>query len=467
MAEVFKENLEKYLIKLIQNIGEKSLIEEIQEEYNNLIDEFIKYNFIPQEQIDSIIDQELGESEKQVKIISKEKEELLKKNNELNEQIKLLNIQKEGYNQKLNILQNSLVSSEKNKEEKEKFEEELKNKNSDYELLKGKYDMIKDEMEMYKKNLKKNFNMEKEIRQLTDENEKLSQKLKDLNEKDDFKIKFQEIEKQYNLLLNEKEDLFLEINQIKKSNLELMETIKNQKEQIKNLENDIKQNKLYYDEQLKENENLIKEKKSYSIKLKDLEFNLKNTKILYENQNKEIKKELTKIYNEYEKIKSENQDLNEQLKNYKNYTSFANASKENLSKKDFSMLEIMSRRVEEGENLIMDLKNLAEGLDAENKSLKEKKELMENLIFYYMKINGESNFNDKNIQLNENDYQEIMKLKVDSETLIKMLFKSKEENIKLLQNIQELTSEYNHRLREISLKNKYNLNKKIKSKILH
>jgi hypothetical protein len=454
MAEVFKENLEKYLIKLIQNIGEKSLIEEIQEEYNNLIDEFIKYNFIPQEQIDSIIDQELGESEKQVKIISKEKEELLKKNNELNEQIKLLNIQKEGYNQKLNILQNSLVSSEKNKEEKEKFEEELKNKNSDYELLKGKYDMIKDEMEMYKKNLKKNFNMEKEIRQLTDENEKLSQKLKDLNEKDDFKIKFQEIEKQYNLLLNEKEDLFLEINQIKKSNLELMETIKNQKEQIKNLENDIKQNKLYYDEQLKENENLIKEKKSYSIKLKDLEFNLKNTKILYENQNKEIKKELTKIYNEYEKIKSENQDLNEQLKNYKNYTSFANASKENLSKKDFSMLEIMSRRVEEGENLIMDLKNLAEGLDAENKSLKEKKELMENLIFYYMKINGESNFNDKNIQLNENDYQEIMKLKVDSETLIKMLFKSKEENIKLLQNIQELTSEYNHRLREISLKNK-------------
>ena len=80
MAEVFKENLEKYLIKLIQNIGEKSLIEEIQEEYNNLIDEFIKYNFIPQEQIDSIIDQELGESEKQVKIISKEKEELLKKN---------------------------------------------------------------------------------------------------------------------------------------------------------------------------------------------------------------------------------------------------------------------------------------------------------------------------------------------------------------------------------------------------
>ena len=454
MAEVFKENLEKYLIKLIQNIGEKSLIEEIQEEYNNLIDEFIKYNFIPQEQIDSIIDQELGESEKQVKIISKEKEELLKKNNELNEQIKLLNIQREGYNQKLNILQNSLVSSEKNKEEKEKFEEELKNKNGDYELLKGKYDMIKDEMEMYKKNLKKNFNMEKEIRQLTDENEKLSQKLKDLNEKDDFKIKFQEIEKQYNLLLNEKEDLFLEINQIKKSNLELMETIKNQKEQIKNLENDIKQNKLYYDEQLKENENLIKEKKSYSIKLKDLEFNLKNTKILYENQNKEIKKELTKIYNEYEKIKSENQDLNEQLKNYKNYTSFANASKENLSKKDFSMLEIMSRRVEEGENLIMDLKNLAEGLDAENKSLKEKKELMENLIFYYMKINGESNFNDKNIQLNENDYQEIMKLKVDSETLIKMLFKSKEENIKLLQNIQELTSEYNHRLREISLKNK-------------
>ena len=146
--------------------------------------------------------------------------------------------------------------------------------------------------------------------------------------------------------------------------------------------------------------------------------------------------------------------MSEQIKNYQNYTGLAKASKENLSKKDFSMLETMSRRVEEGENLINDLKNLAEGLDQENKNLKEKKELMENLLFYYMKLNGESieNLNIKNIKLNENDYQEIMNLKVDSETLIKMLFKTKQENFKLLQNIQELTSEYNQRLRDLSLK---------------
>ena len=454
MAEVFKENLEKYLIKLIQNIGEKSLIEEIQEEYNNLIDEFIKYNFIPQEQIDSIVDQELGESEKQLKKITKEKEELSKSNQELNDQIKIINLQKENFNQKLNFLQKSIISSERFKLEKEKKEEELKNLKSDYDILKGKYDMIKDEMEIYKKNLKKNFNMEKEIRLLTEENEKLCQKIKDLNEKDDYKIQFFDLEKKYNTLSNEKEDLLLQINQLKNSNSELNEQIETRNQQINNLENNIKLNKHLIEEKIKENEGLIKEKNVFGLKLKEIEFNAKNSKTLYENQNKEIKKELSKIYKEHEELKLENKKMSEQIKNYQNYTGLAKASKENLSKKDFSMLETMSRRVEEGENLINDLKNLAEGLEQENKNLKEKKEIMENLIFYYMKLNGESieNLNIKNIQFNENDYQEIMDLKVDSETLIKMLFKTKQENFKLLQNIQELTSEYNQRLRDLSLK---------------
>ncbi len=454
MVEVFKEHLEKYLIKLIKNIGDKSLINEIQEEYESLMDEFIKYNFIPQEQIDSIVDQELGESEKQLKKITKEKEELSKSNQELNDQIKIINLQKENFNQKLNFLQKSIISSERFKLEKEKKEEELKNLKSDYDILKGKYDMIKDEMEIYKKNLKKNFNMEKEIRLLTEENEKLCQKIKDLNEKDDYKIQFYELEKKYNTLSNEKEDLLLERNQLKNDNSELNEQIETRNQQINNLENNIKLNKHLIEEKIKENEGLIKEKNVFGLKLKEIEFNAKNNKTLYENQNKEIKKELSKLYKEHEELKLENKKMSEQIKNYQNYTGLAKASKENLSKKDFSMLETMSRRVEEGENLINDLKNLAEGLEQENKNLKEKKEIMENLIFYYMKLNGESieNLNIKNIQFNENDYQEIMDLKVDSETLIKMLFKTKQENLKLLQNIQELTSEYNQRLRDLSLK---------------
>ena len=454
MVDVFKEHLENYLIKLIKNIGDKSLINEIQVEYESLMDEFIKYKFIPQEQIDSIVDQELGESEKQLKAITKENEELIKTNQELNDQIKIINLQKENFNQKLNFLQKSIITSERFKVEKEKKEEELKNIKSDYDILKGKYDMIKDEMEIYKKNLKKNFNMEKEIRQLTEENEKLSQKIKDLNEKDDYKIQFYELEKKYNILSNEKEDLLLEIKQLKNSNTELNEQIETRNHQINNLENNLKLNKHLIEEKIKENEGLIKEKNVFGLKLKEIEFNAKNSKTLYENQNKEIKKELSKIYKEHEELKLENKKMSEQIKNYQNYTGLAKASKENLSKKDFSMLETMSRRVEEGENLINDLKNLAEGLDQENKNLKEKKELMENLLFYYMKLNGESieNLNIKNIQFNENDYQEIMDLKVDSETLIKMLFKTKQENLKLLQNIQELTSEYNQRLRDLSLK---------------
>ena len=44
MAEEFKSHLEKYLLDILGNISEESLIEKFQNEYNKLMDEFIKYN---------------------------------------------------------------------------------------------------------------------------------------------------------------------------------------------------------------------------------------------------------------------------------------------------------------------------------------------------------------------------------------------------------------------------------------
>ena len=63
MADAFKENLEKFLISLIEKISDKNLLPEIQSQYDFLMDEFLKANFISQEEFDKILEQELTENE--------------------------------------------------------------------------------------------------------------------------------------------------------------------------------------------------------------------------------------------------------------------------------------------------------------------------------------------------------------------------------------------------------------------
>ena len=80
---------------------------------NNIIFIVIKYNFIPKEEIDSIIESELEESAKQIEKLKIESGESRKQNDEMKTQIKLMESQKEGLNQKLDILQKSLEEASK------------------------------------------------------------------------------------------------------------------------------------------------------------------------------------------------------------------------------------------------------------------------------------------------------------------------------------------------------------------
>ena len=66
--------------------------------------------------------------------------------------------------------------------------------------------------------MKKTFNMEKEIKQLTEENERLSFQIKDLSIKNDFKSKAEQLEKTVKTLQSEKENFEQEIEEIKHSN---------------------------------------------------------------------------------------------------------------------------------------------------------------------------------------------------------------------------------------------------------
>ena len=456
MAEEFKSHLENYLLDILGNIKEESLIEKFQDEYNKLIDEFIKYNFVPREQIDSIVDSSLSESEKQIKELKEEKSSLSKQNSELGEKNKLLNIKNEEIAQKFSVLEKSLNKTTNDLKNIKILEQKLNESQSDLELLKSKYSAKDDEISMYKKNLKKYYSMEKEIKQLTIENEKLSNKLRELNSADNYKLKFEEISQ-----INEKMNIEnANINkQNNKSRLEI-ESLKTELEQttekLNKRENEKKLKNYQLEEKIKENIKIINEKEEISERIKEVEYNLKTNKTMIENQNKEFKKEIDKLRQENNILKKEKEFLSKELQKFKTYTNMAKVSRETLSKKDFSLLETMSRRVEESESLTGNLKQMIKRLDNINSSLKDRNEKLENIILFYMKERGEFkdiDEIDENLR-GEKGFQEISEMKYDREVLLNMVFKLKQEIIKLNQNLQQITVEANTRIRDLTEQSK-------------
>ena len=452
MAEEFKSHLEKYLLDILSNIGEQTLIEKFQDEYDKLMDEFIKQNFLPKEKIDSIVEDSLSDSVKQINELKEEKASLTKQNSELAEKNKLLNIKNEEIAQKFSVLEKSLNKSTNDLKNITILEQKLNELQADYDLLKSQYAAKQDEISMYKKNLKKYYSMEKEIKQLTSENEKLSIKMRELSSADNYKLKFEEVSQ-----LNEK--MKIENTNLNKQNYKykqeielLANELEQTKEKLDKVENEKKLKNYQLEEKIKENIKIINEKEDIMARIKEAEYNLKTNKIMIENQNKEFKKEIDKLRQENNILKKEKEFLNKELQKFKTYTNMAKVSRETLSKKDFSLLETMSRRVEESESLTGNLKQMIQRLDNINSSLKDRNEKLENIILFYMKERGEFkdiDEIDENLR-GEKGFQEISEMKYDREVLLNMVFKLKQEIIKVNQNLQQITVEANTRIRDLT-----------------
>ena len=294
--------------------------------------------------------------------------------------------------------------------------------------------------------------MEKEITQLTEENEKLSQKIRELTSDVNYKQKYEEISQ-----INEKIDIenknLNKQNYKSKQEIDSMKTeLEQVKEKLSKAENEKKLKNYQLEEKIKENIKIINEKEGIMTRIKDVEYNLKTNKTMIENQNKEFKKELDKLRQENNILKKEKEFLNKELQKFKTYTNMAKVSRENLTKKDFSLLETMSRRVEESESLAENLKVMVQKLDNTNSSLKERNDKLEDIILFYMKERGEfKNIEeiDENLR-GEKGFQEISEMKYDREVLLNMVFKLKQENIKINQNLQQITVEANTRIRNLT-----------------
>ena len=456
MAEEFKSHLEKYLLDILSNIGEQTLIQKFQDEYDKLMDEFIKQNFLPKEKIDSIVEDSLSDSVKQINELKEEKASLTKQNNELAEKNKILNIKNEEIAQKFSVLEKSLNKSTNDLKNITILEQKLNELQADYDLLKSQYAAKQDEISMYKKNLKKYYSMEKEIKQLTSENEKLSIKMRELSSADNYKLKFEEISQ-----INEK--MKIDNTNINKQNYKykqeielLANELEQTKEKLDKVENEKKLKNYQLEEKIKENIKIINEKEDIMARIKEAEYNLKTNKIMIENQNKEFKKEIDKLRQENNILKKEKEFLNKELQKFKTYTNMAKVSRETLSKKDFSLLETMSRRVEESESLTGNLKQMIQRLDNINSNLKDRNEKLENIILFYMKERGEFkdiDEIDENLR-GEKGFQEISEMKYDREVLLNMVFKLKQEIIKVNQNLQQITVEANTRIRDLTEQSK-------------
>jgi len=452
MAQEFKKHFESYLLGILGNINDQNLIDKYQEEYEKLIDEYSKYNFLSKNEIDSIIELQLSDSAKKIKELKEENTSLTNQNTELNEKIKLLNIKNEEISQKFSVLEKSLSKSTMDLKNKNSLEQKLNDLQSDYDLLKSKYEAIQDEISMCKKNLKKYYTMETAISQLTQENEKLCQRIKELNSVENYKLKFEEISQ-----INEKIDI--ENKNVNKQyyktkqELELLKTeLAQTKEKLNEVENEKKLKNYQLEEKIKENIKIINEKEGIMQRIKDVEYNLNTNKTMIENQNKEYKKEIDKIHQENNILKKEKEFLNKELQKFKTYTNLAKVSREKLTKKDFSLLETMSRRVEESESLVQNLKEMVKKLDNTNTSLKDRNEKLEDIILFFMKERGEfKNIEEINDDLKgEKGFQDIAEMKYDREVLLNMVFKLKQENIKINQNLQQITVEANTRIRNLT-----------------
>ena len=278
-------------------------------------------------------------------------------------------------------------------------------------------------------------------------------------ENQQLKTKYTELENKYRACNNDNIQLSIQVkdDEVKITKLE-NENKKIKKENFEKFEN---LNELQRDSKLKERtieeltQKLTKISSSASElekKNKELTTELTSKKIYYENQIIILKKQIDQLSNSNYTLTKENNEIQNQLKDFQIYTSMVKVKKTKIEEKDFSIIEIMSQRAEKAEYDNLLLKNINDELKNEIAELKKKIEPMENITLLHVKNdisdNGESNKN----EFSQDDIYEIEKIKNEPKELLDMIFKLKNENIYLHNELKNITVECNQRLRNKSKK---------------
>ena len=381
------------------------------EEFKNTLDTFIKDIIlkIPDKSI-------LGEMEN--------------KYNDLTEQYyKLTVLSKE----ELESLDNDMTNYENLIKEKDKNIEDLNNQLS---TQKKEYE---DKINLFLQDIKRNEQYEYENQQL--------------------KTKYTELENKYRACNNDNIQLSIQVKDDEMTITKLQnENKKIKKENFEKFEN---LNELQRDSKLKErtieelNQKLTKISSSTSElekKNKELTTELTSKKIYYENQIITLKKQIDQLSNSNYTLTKENNEIQNQLKDFQIYTSMVKVKKTKIDEKDFSIIEIMSQRAEKAEYDNLLLKNINDELKNQILELKKKIEPMESITLLNVKNDIKDNGESNNNNFSQDDINEIEKIKNEPKELLDMIFKLKNENIYLHNELKNITIECNQRLRDRSKK---------------
>ena len=459
------ENMKNIITNLSKEIAEikkknYEISPSIENEVNKELKEIHSNNITPKKKNIQILFNALNKDTNQN--LESKINNLTKKNNEMANQIKEMNIQKKNC---LNILkqnENKIKEQQLNIENYLKEIEKLKknniNKNSNFD--KGNNDLKhNDEIEVKMSKLEKynnQLNMEKQ--KLTIEINKLENKLNELeknhndklnNNIENLNIKINQFEKKNSSLIiennnlnNDLKGLKDKINQFEKKNSSLEiennnlnNDLKELKDEInqfekknsslvsenKNLNNDLKELKIKNNQFEKKNSLLVSENNNLNNDLKELklkinQFEKKNSSLISENNNlNNDLKELKIKNNQFEKknssLISENNNLNNNLKEFKDKTN-------QLEKKNSSLFS-------QNNNLNNDLKELKDtflNVEKNNKNLNKQILELNKIISDYEKENQ------KSISKNNSLYNDYEQINNEYKSLLKDYENLKKEN---------------------------------------
>ena len=348
--------------------------------------------------------------------------------------------------EKLTILTNEEFSSLDNA--MSKYDSSIKELQEKLNIYKSQKDIDEDKIKSMLAASAENIELKDKFKKLNDDFNAYKQKYNYLyNENLGYQMKFKTNEKMI-------KDLQDEINNLKKENFEKFE-------KIIFLEKNYKLNEIKLDQAM---EKITK----YTIENNDLaktNIELRNSvldqKKDYQSKLQVLERQVKHLSEANNNILQENNEVQNKLKDYQIYTNFAKANTVKLDKKDFSILETMSRRAENAELEVQKLVGYVKELKSMNDKLNKKIKPLEDYALLQMKHDHEINIGNTILDLgnkvfSEEEKKEIYKLKNTPNELIQTLIKLKTENLELHNQLKDITIECNQQLREAKLKNKVN-----------
>ncbi len=383
-------------------------------EFKNKLDAFVK-NII----------MKVGNKEEDIPEIQKEYDDLIE------------------FYQKLTILTNEEFSS---------LDSAMSNYDSSINELQEKINIYKSQKDIDDDKIKSMMGSMAENIELKDSYKKINEEYNSFKQKYNF-LYNENIGCQMKLKTNEKliNDLQEEIATLRKENFEKFE-------KIILLEKNFKLNEIKLSQSMEKITKYSIENNDLSKENIELRNNLLDQKKTYQSKLLILERQVKHLSEANTNFLQENNEVQTQLKDFQMYTNFAKANTVKLNKKDFSILETMSKRAETAELEVQKLASYVEDLKKMNEKLKHKIKPLEDYALLQIKHDHEINtgndtiFDFGNKIFSDEEKKEINKLKNEPNELFQALIKLKTENLELHNQLKDITIECNQQLREAKLK---------------